>query len=116
MAKTEWQRLDQYIDDNGIVIEELSDLMWHDCMGFDRATMLELINRLDTEIHTRWSGEDGHDSCILQRLEQLNDEQPLLALAVADKIESIISNNRLSWDQRFTRCERALDQAEAVVE
>jgi hypothetical protein len=114
MSEAEWNRLDEYMDENNIDVSEQSDLVWKDTSGFDCATMINLINQLDTEIHNRWSGAGDDEDCILGRLEALNTQQPILALTVAQRIERVMFNTKLSWGQRYTACERALTRAEEV--
>ena len=111
MSADEWTRLEEYMDENNIDYNEHSDLIWHEVDGFDKMTLINLISQLDTEIHNRWSGQDD-DDCILGRLEAINVEQPLLAQVVAQRIERIIFNTKLSWGQRYTACEAALTRAE----
>lgn len=112
MTASEWNRLQEYMDENNICYNEQSDLVWHDTSGFDKATLINLVQQLDEEIHYRWSGGGADDNCILGRLEALNQEQPVLALTVAQRIDKVIFNTKLSWAQRYTACERALDKAE----
>lgn len=115
MSESEWTRLEEYMDENDIDISEQSDLIWKSANGFDRVTMLNLIQQLDEEIHNRWSGAGEDDDCILGRLEALNQEQPILALTVAQRIDKVVFNTKLSWGQRYTACERALDKAESMI-
>jgi hypothetical protein len=102
------------MDENQVDYNEQSDLVWKDTSGFDTATLINLVQQLDEDIHNRWSGSGEDDDCILGRLEALNQEQPILALTVAQRIERVVFNTKLSWGQRYTACERALSRAEEV--
>jgi hypothetical protein len=112
MSEAEWDRLQEFIDENNIDINAQSDLVWKETSGFDRATMLNLIEKLDEDMHNRWNGCGEDDDCILGRLEELNQEQPILALNVAHRIDQVIFNTKLSWGQRYSACEVALTRAE----
>jgi hypothetical protein len=114
MSESEWTRLEEYMDENQVDYNEQSDLVWKDTSGFDTATLINLVQQLDEDIHNRWSGSGEDDDCILGRLEALNQEQPILALTVAQRIERVVFNTKLSWGQRYTACERALSRAEEV--
>lgn len=114
MTEAEWDRLQVFIDENNIDVNNQSDLIWKDTSGYDLATMLNLIEKLDEDMHNRWSGCGEDHDCILGRLEALNQEQPILALTVAQRIDQVIFNTKLSWGQRYTACENALARAERV--
>jgi len=111
MSTEEWDRLDEYMMDNDIDYNEYSNLIWHDAGGFDRMTVINIINEIDTG-HDRWNGWGEDEDCILYRLETLHQTQPLVAMLVAEKIDRIIANTKNSWGRRYQQCEELLDVAE----
>ena len=93
-----------------------TDLVWHEVGGFDIKTLINIVEAID-EDHDRWNGnEEADDDCILARLQALHEEQPLVAMMVAEKIEQIIANTKNTWGRRYKLCENLLKKAEYDIE
>lgn len=116
MDSAEWYRLDEFMMDNDVCYNEQSDLIWHECGGYETASLMSVIEAIDEDYHNRWSGEGEDSDCILYRLQSLHNEQPLVAMLVAKKIDEIIANTKMSWGRRYKACEDLLSKAEYDLE
>jgi hypothetical protein len=100
LSKEDWDKID------GVEVNDYNCMLWNEVFGYDYATIMNIINELDNS-HTRWTGTED-DMGILGMLQEIHDDQEMLAFTLAGDINSIMTNTSLSWDRRYSRCERLL--------